>query len=443
VQSLLANPFNPTPPKNLQEGLAAIQKAKQIGAKTQRESDLISAIEAYYADFDKVNQRTRAQSYLKAMEQVASRYGDDDEVQIYYALALNIAAAPSDKTYASQLKAAAILEPLAQRRPQHPGVAHYLIHTYDYPALAQKGFDAALRYAKIAEAAPHAQHMPYIFTRIGYWKESVDSNRNAAKLAKAGKEADDELHASDYMVYAYLQLTRDREAREVIGRDERYRGLQSRSQHRTFCAGCKPGTLCGGTRRLDGSDAAAAATLKVRLRRCHYTFCAGAGGLPLGQSRSCQGRHRQARRAARQATGRQGRLLVRAGRHPGAGRDRVGSVCRRPTRGCAQVMAAAADAEDKMEKATVTPGPLAPARELQGEMLLEHGMAKEALAAFETTMAREPNRYRGLAGGAKAAELVGDAAKAKAYHGRLVVVAGAGDGDRRELAAAKEFLARR
>jgi tetratricopeptide (TPR) repeat protein len=131
AQSLLANPFNPTPLKNLQEALAAIQKAKQIGAKTQRENDLISAIEVYYADFDKVNQRTRAQSYLKAMEQVAIRHPHDDEVQIYYALALNIAAAPSDKTFANQLKAAAILEPLSKRRPQHPGVAHNLIHTYD------------------------------------------------------------------------------------------------------------------------------------------------------------------------------------------------------------------------------------------------------------------------------------------------------------------------
>jgi hypothetical protein len=209
AQSLLANPFNPTPAKNLSEGLAAVQKGQQAAAKTQRENDLIAAVGTYYTDFDKLDQRIRAQAYLKAMEEVAGRYPDDDEVQLYYALALDIAASPSDKSYANQLKAAAILEPIAKRRPQHPGVAHYLIHTYDYPALAQKGLDAALRYAKIAEAAPHAQHMPsHIFTRIGYWKESAASNKAAHDLAKADKEPDDQLHASDYMVYADLQMGR-------------------------------------------------------------------------------------------------------------------------------------------------------------------------------------------------------------------------------------------
>src|SRR5450759_1218119 len=203
AQSLLANPFNPTPPKNLADGHAALQKATVLGAKTQRENDFISAIGAFYADYDKLDQRTRAQAYLAAMEQLAQRYPEDDEAQIFYALALNIAASPADKTYANQLKAAAILEPIFKRQPRHPGVAHYLVHTYDYPPIAHKGLDAAKRYDEIAEAAPHAQHMPsHIFTRVGYWKESVASNQMAARIAKANKEADDQLHASDYMVYA-------------------------------------------------------------------------------------------------------------------------------------------------------------------------------------------------------------------------------------------------
>ena len=173
AQSLLANPFNPTPPKNLVEGLAAIQKARQLAAKSARENELIGAIAAFYTDFDRLDQRTRAEAYAKAMEGVASRYPNDDEVQIYYALALNMSASLTDKTYANQLKAAAILEPIFKRQPNHPGAAHYLIHTYDYPALAAKGLDAAVRYAGIAEAAPHAQHMPsHIFTRVGYWNES-------------------------------------------------------------------------------------------------------------------------------------------------------------------------------------------------------------------------------------------------------------------------------
>src|SRR5215510_6755528 len=216
-QSLLANPFNPTPPKNLSEGLAALKKAKEIGAGTPREADLIAALTVLYTDFDKLDQRARTTAYAKAMEGVAARYPNDDEVQIYFALALDVAASPSDKTYANQLKAAAILEQIFRRQPRHPGVAHYLVHSYDYPALAHKGLDAALRYAGIAEAAPHAQHMPsHIFTRVGYWKESALSNATAARLAKQAKEPDDQLHASDYMVYAYLQLGRDREARALV-----------------------------------------------------------------------------------------------------------------------------------------------------------------------------------------------------------------------------------
>ena len=147
-------------------------RAKSVGAKTQRERDYLDALGVMYADYDKVDHRTRMQAYAKAMEQLAQRYPNDDEAQIHYALALNTSASPADKTYANQLKGAAILEPIAKRQPQHPGVAHYLIHLYDYPPIAEKGLDAARRYAKIAPAAAHAQHMPsHIFTRVGYWQE--------------------------------------------------------------------------------------------------------------------------------------------------------------------------------------------------------------------------------------------------------------------------------
>src|SRR5713226_8126541 len=172
--SLLYNPFGPPPPASLAEGLAALEKGRGIGAKTQRENDFINALAAFYADHEKVDHRTRVLAYLKAMEALAERYPQDDEAQIYYALALDVGASPADKTYANQLKAAAILEGIFKRQPQHPGVAHYLIHSYDYPPIAEKGLDAATRYSKIAPTAPHAQHMPsHIFTRVGYWKESI------------------------------------------------------------------------------------------------------------------------------------------------------------------------------------------------------------------------------------------------------------------------------
>src|SRR5246127_5133538 len=188
--SLWNNPHFPPPAPNLAPALAAIEKGKAVGAKSERERDYIDALALLYTDYDKVDYRTRLQAYLKAMEALAAKYPDDDEAQIYYAITLNVSASPSDKTYAQQLRGAAILEPIFKRQPHHPGVAHYLIHLYDYPPIAEKGLRAAERYAGIAPAAPHAQHMPsHIFTRVGYWKDSITANLASIKAAKADKEA--------------------------------------------------------------------------------------------------------------------------------------------------------------------------------------------------------------------------------------------------------------
>src|SRR3954468_4547111 len=215
--SLLYNPHSAPPLKNLTEGAAALEKGRASNPKTQRERDYLDALGAMYADYDKVDHRTRLNAYANAMEQLEQRYPNDDEAQIHYALALNTSASPADKTYASQLKGAAILEPISQRQPDHPGVAHYLIHLYDYPPIAEKGLAAARRYAKIAPAAAHAQHMPsHIFTRVGYWGESIASNAEAARVAAEAKDFHDQLHAMDYQVYAYLQLGQDQHAKAVM-----------------------------------------------------------------------------------------------------------------------------------------------------------------------------------------------------------------------------------
>src|SRR4030081_4155571 len=209
--SLLWNPHTPATAKNLTEGAAVLAKARSVDTKTQRERDYLDALGVMYTDYDKVDHRTRIQAYAKAMEQLAQRYPSDDEAQIHYSLALNTSASPADKTYANQLKGAAILEPVAKRQPQHPGVSHYLTPLYDYPPIAKKGLDAARRYAAIAPAAPHALHMPsHIFTRVGYWKESVASNAESVRVARADKEGHDQLHAMDYLVYGYLQLGQDK-----------------------------------------------------------------------------------------------------------------------------------------------------------------------------------------------------------------------------------------
>src|SRR5256714_6783366 len=215
--SLLNNPHAAIPAATLPLGLAAIQKAKEVGAKTERERDYIDALMLMYADYDKLTHTQRIRAFLGAMEKLAAKYPKDDEAQIAYAITLNTSASPADKTYAQQSKGAAILEPISKRLPQHPGVTHYLIHLYDYPQTAAKGLDAANRYAKVAPAAPHAQHMPsHIYTRVGYWQESIDSNIASVKAAKAEKSVGNYLHAQDYMVYAHLQLAEDKQARAVI-----------------------------------------------------------------------------------------------------------------------------------------------------------------------------------------------------------------------------------
>src|SRR5947208_7955072 len=258
--TLLSNPHGAPPASNLPLGLAAIQKAKAVGAKSQRERDYMDALAVMYVDYDKIDHRARVQSYLKAMAALAARYPDDEEAQIAYAITLNVAASPADKSYANQLKGAAILEPIFKRQPQHPGVAHYLIHLYDYPPIAEKGLDAAQRYARIAPAAPHAQHMPsHIFTRVGYWKESVAANIESVKAAKADKAATDQLHGQDYMVYAYLQLAQDNNARAVIDEMAKSANFGSEERGGPFALAASPARYM-----VERGDWQGAAELEVR-----------------------------------------------------------------------------------------------------------------------------------------------------------------------------------
>jgi tetratricopeptide (TPR) repeat protein len=444
AQSLLANPFNPTPPKNLTEGFAAIQMGMRIGAATQRENDLIAAIGVYYTDFVKLDQRSRAQAYLKAMAEVAGRYPDDDETQIYYALTLDVAASPSDKTYANQLKAAAILEGIFKRQPQHPGVAHYLIHTYDYPPIAEKGVDAAQRYAKIAEAAPHAQHMPsHIFTRVGYWKESIASNTVAANLAKAEKEPDDQLHASDYMVYASLQLGRDGAARQIIGEMNTVTGFNPDRNTGLFALAASPARYV-----VERGDWKGATELQVRPSKFGYVDAITHFARALGAARS--GNPDAATADIAKLAELRDRLREAKDAYWSVQVDiqwQVASAWVSHAQGrheeALKIMSAAADAEDKTEKGTVTPGPLAPARELYGAMLLDRGKAADALAAFEAVLKKEPNRFNALSGAARAAEKVGDREKAAGYYKKVTVLARDSDSTRPDLALAKQFLAKR
>jgi hypothetical protein len=204
-------------PKGAQEAQAAIDKGRKMGAKTQRERDYLEAVAAYYEDFANKTERARQLARAKAYEALAAKYPDDDEAQVFYAVYLAATQLPSDQSYSAYLKAAGILEKQFVKHPDHPGVAHYLIHSYDAPPIAAQGVSAARRYAEIAPDAPHALHMPsHIFTRVGAWADSAATNRRAATVAKKSNEPDQALHAMDYMTYAYLQLARDGEARKVL-----------------------------------------------------------------------------------------------------------------------------------------------------------------------------------------------------------------------------------
>jgi tetratricopeptide (TPR) repeat protein len=375
------------------------------------------------------------------MAALAQRYPQDDEAQIYYALALDVAASPADKTYANQLKAAAILEGIFQRQPQHPGVAHYLIHSYDYPPIADKGLDAATRYSKIAPTAPHAQHMPsHIFTRVGYWKESIAANSASVSAAKADKEYGDQLHGQDYMVYAYLQLAQDKNARAVIDEMAAGTAVNPDLPGASFALAASPARYA-----MERGDWSGAAALEVRPSKflhvmaiTHFARAVGAArsGKPdaakadIAKLAELRDKLREAKDAywAEQVDIQwqtaHAWLLYAQGKYDEA----------------LAAMAAAAAAEDKTEKSPVTPGPIVPARELYGAMLLERGKAKDALAAFEATLKKEPHRLGATLGAAKAAEQAGDAGLARQYYAAAVALGEAAEPVRPEITAARAFV---
>jgi tetratricopeptide (TPR) repeat protein len=442
--SLLLNPHVATPKPNLAPGLAALEKAKALGAKTQRERDYIDALTLLYADYDKLSYQQRAQKYLHAMEALAQRYREDDEAQILYALALSVTAPPHDKTYAYQLKGAEILEPIFKRHPRHPGVAHYLIHLYDYPPLAEKGLDAARRYAAIAPAAPHAQHMPsHIFTRLGLWQETIASNIASADAAKSSKEWQDLLHAQDYLVYAYLQQAQDKKARAVL--DEM---IDTKSYNPNIRTG--PYSIAESEARymIERDDWTGAAGLEVRPSKFAYADAVTYFSRALGEAHTGNldgARGDIAQLAALREKLRQDKddywteqvdiqwhaataaLLDAEGKHEQA----------------LATMGSAADAEDKTEKSVVTPGSVAPVRELYGAMLLERSRAAEALAQFEAALRKAPHRFNAVARAAASAQRAGDITKAKEYSEKLLELAGDGESTRPAVAAARQLLATR
>ena len=443
------NPFAPgiKPPAAIQAGNAAVAAGKQAGARTEREQAFIAAVANLYTDGATVNQRTRVLAYRDAMKQVAARYANDPEASAFYALALASSQDPTDMTYASLLEAGQILERLAPAQPDHPGFAHYIIHSYDAPPLASKALDAARRYAKIAPSAPHALHMPsHTFTRLGYWKDSIHSNIASAAEAKRLNVAFEELHAMDYQMYAYLQLAQDASAKRLL---ETLNASRARLEAPSVAGAAPPLAGAYATSAIPARFAlerrawADAAALEVRPSA--YGNAEGitwfAKGLGAAKTKDLDG----ARKAVA-ALDQIGAKLDQAGEKYWAEQVRIQHLGVRAWLALAEgkndealtLMREAADREDKTEKAPVTPGPIAPAREQLGEMLLELKQPEAALQAFQTTLQKEPNRYRALAGAAEAdRQTLKPGVRSKFESNLLALVASADGPPRPEVAALK------
>jgi hypothetical protein len=443
------NPFAPGIKNTiqLQLGRENAERGKSQGAKTDRERAYLAAVGKLYSDFENTPQLGRLLAYRDAMGDVAAKYPEDHEAQIFYALALAVAEDPSDKTYADRLKAGTILEKLFEEEPTHPGLAHYIIHAYDVPALAGRALIAARRYAEIAPDAPHALHMPsHTFTRLGYWQESIDSNVTAAAAAQRQGQTAEELHASDYETYAYLQTGQDEAAARIVNSLPE---IASRFDSKAVLIGAGPPAA--------GYFALAAIPARYALERQDWQQAEGLAlretPFPYTDAMTwfARGLGAAANEAATALTRIQERLL-RANEPYWARQVEIQALAVAAWSALAagkreeavRQMESAAALEDGTEKSAVTPGPLSPARELLGEMLLKMNEPTKALEQFEATLTKEPRRFRSLYGAAHAAQLVGSPDISQKYFRELLkVCANTDKPGRPELKEARKALAKR
>jgi hypothetical protein len=448
------NPTAAPGPAELQRGAEEARLAKAASPGTDRERDYVAAVAAFYADAP--DYATRADAFARGMEAVYTRNPKDREAAIFYALALLGIPSPTDRTYAVQKRAAEILNRVLPEAPDHPGVAHYLIHSFDYPALAELALPAARAYAKIAPSAPHALHMPsHIFVRLGLWEESIGANRTSADTARRlvarthpGASSFDELHALDYLEYAYLQTGRDAEAAKVLAEIRAVRSLDVSNFAAAYALSAVPARHA-----LERRAWAEAAGLTVQpdwfpwarfpYAEANLQFARALGGARGGRLD-----------VAREALARLDAL------HDGlaATKDAYWTgqvdIQRRAARAwlaraegrnedALREARDAADREDATDKHPVTPGAVLPARELLADLLLESGDARAALVEYEKSLGPVPGRYLSLAGAARAADAAGDTARGREHWARLVAQCAKADVARVEVTKARALLARK
>lgn len=443
----------------LKKGWDAIKKAKAVGTRTVREKDYIAALEVFYRDSDKLDHRMRVIAYSDAMERLSRRYPSDLEANVFYALTLIAKGAMmSDKSYTNEKKAARILNRVLERESRHPGVAHYLIHAYDYSTLAYLALPAARSYARIAPASAHAQHMPsHIFTRLGLWQEAIRSNINAEASAKAfavrnrlSGAWDEQFHAMDYLAYAYLQVGQDKRARTVLDELSRIQRAEPETFKVAYAFTAIPARYAlerrqwGEAARLTLPQGALGTFpwQSFRWAEAHIHFARAVGAARTGDTAS-------ARQEIEDLTAIQQTLVVVKGGYDWAKQVEierlVASAWLAQAEGkqeeALRLMRSAADLDDATEKHPVTPGALLPAREQLGELLLELKQPMAALQEFETSLRTTPNRFNGLYGAAHAARLAADKKRARLYYAKLVTLCRQADSLRPEIEEAKTFLA--
>jgi tetratricopeptide (TPR) repeat protein len=444
----------PPSPAALKAGAEAVEKAVAAGPKTEREKDYLAAIAAFYRDSDKLDHQTRAVAYEKAMEQVYLRYPEDREAAVFYGLALNASALPTDKTYANKRKAAEILNKVWAEQPNHPGVVHYLIHSDDSAQFAAAGLDAAICYSKIAPDVPHALHMPsHIFTRLGMWQQSIDSNRAAHAAAVAyvrktlGPESFDSetVHTMDYLEYAYLQTAQDRGAKEVVDELTSFRRSAAPNPPTAYAVAAIPVRFALERRDWHAAASLSAPAIGFPLERFPWAEAMLSFARSLGAAQTGDIPGAQAEIAKLQSL--EDKLLeakdsywanqVEVQRLGAAG---ILAHVQGDDKKAIELARAAADLDATMDKHPATPAAVLPARELLADLLLELNEPGAALKEYEQALRNDPNRFRSILGRARAAKQLGDIAASRDAYQKLVALSTSAVFERPELSEAKAFL---
>lgn len=396
----------------LAAGISEAGIASSLPAVTQRERDFIAAIQTYYGDAEHLAPTVRALRYSDAMAAVAGAYPEDDEAQVFFGLSLVATASPADRAHARQKAAADILEQIWTRSPEHPGVPHYLIHAYDSAELAQRGLPAARAYSGIAPSVPHALHMPsHMFTRLGLWSDSINSNLAARAAAHAEGDVGEELHAMDYLTYAYLQLGQSDEAAQVVESISELGALRAEAFKVGYAGNAMPVRLA-----VETADWDAAAQLSPLPGSAPQVAAMVWWGRALGRLRGATRSDAvsdiaqlRACRDALNASGdaywtRQVDALLKSAEGWSAAAQGEANLA-------VNSLVAAADEEDELEKLPLTPGPIVPAREQLGELFLALNQPREALDAFNAALALAPARRGALQGAAEARRRITDLAE--------------------------------